>query len=98
MTLLDTIKHHETAKQHRPWPRAAVTEEGWSQAIEHLATRRCTLLGLWGDAPSVHMALLDEDFGDIAVISYTCKNGSYPSVGARHPPAGRGRRGVGGPR
>ncbi len=94
MTLLDTIKHHEMAMQHRPWPRAAVTEAGWSQAIEHLATGRCTLLALWADVPSVHMALLAEDFGDIAVISYTCKYGTYPSVSARHAPAIRLERAI----
>jgi len=31
--------------------------------------------------------LLDEATNDIAVISYACENGSYPSVGAKHPPA-----------
>src|SRR5207237_6933520 len=47
-----------------------------------------TLLGLWGDPPSVHMALLlDEATNDIALISYTCENGSYPSVSAKHPSA-----------
>ena len=94
MALLDSITHRETAKQHRPWPRAVVTEDGWRQAIDQLAAGRCTLLGLWGDAPAVHMALLAEDFSDIAVISYTCKDGSYPSVAARHPPAGRLERAI----
>ena len=94
MALLDTIAHREMAKQHHPWPRALVTEEGWRQAIDLLVAGRCTLLGLWGDAPAVHMALLADDFSDIAVISYTCKDGSYPSVAARHPPAGRLERAI----
>ena len=94
MALLDTIAHREMAKQHHPWPRALVTEEGWRQAIDLLVAGRCTLLGLWGDAPAVHMALLADDFSDIAVISYTCKDGSYPSVSARHPPAGRLERAI----
>ena len=94
MALLDTIKHHETAKQHRPWPRAVVGADGWEQAIEYLAAGRCTLLGLWGDAPHVHAALLDEGFSDIAIISYTCEDGTYPSVGAKHPPAIRLERAI----
>jgi Ni,Fe-hydrogenase III large subunit/Ni,Fe-hydrogenase III component G len=94
MALLDTIKHREMAKQHRPWSRVVVSEEGWRQAIDHLATGRCTLLGLWGDAPDVHMALLVENFDDIAVLSYSCKDGTYPSVGARHPPAIRLERAI----
>jgi len=94
MALLDSITHREKAKQHRPWPRAVVSEDGWRQAIDQLAGGSLTLLGLWGDAPAVHMALLAEDFSDIAVISYTCKNGTYPSVAARHPPAGRLERAI----
>jgi Ni,Fe-hydrogenase III large subunit len=94
MALLDTIAHRETVKQHRPWPRALVTDDGWRQTIEHLAAGRCTLLGLWGDAGNVHMALLGERFDDIAVLSYACKNRQYPSVGARHPPAIRLERAI----
>jgi len=94
MPLLDSITHRETAKAHRPWPRALVTEEGWQQAIDHLSIGRRTLLGLWGDTPNVHMALLDETSGDVAVISYACKAAKYPSVAARHPPAIRLERAI----
>jgi Ni,Fe-hydrogenase III large subunit/Ni,Fe-hydrogenase III component G len=94
MALLDTITHHDMAKQHRPWPRANVTDEGWWQAIDQLAAGKCTLLGLWGDAPDVHMALLGERFDDIAVLSYACKDGQYPSVAARHPPTIRPERAI----
>ena len=87
MAILDTITHSDVAKRHRPWPRALVSEEGWRQAIDQLATGRLVLLGLWGDAPMVHMALFDESSGDAAVTSYSCKNDEYPSVGARHAPA-----------
>jgi Ni,Fe-hydrogenase III large subunit len=94
MTLLTGITHSEVAERHRPWPRAFVAEEGWQQAIDQLATGRCSLLGLWGDAPVVHMALLDEASSDVAVISYTCKSGKYPSVATRHPPAIRLERAI----
>jgi Ni,Fe-hydrogenase III component G len=89
MALLDNIAHREAAEAHRPWPRVTVTDDGWQQAIELLAEGRCTLLGLWGDAPNVHMALLDETFKDITVVTYTCKSGKFPSVAACHPPAMR---------
>jgi Ni,Fe-hydrogenase III large subunit len=69
-------------------PRNEVTEDGWREAIDQLAAGSRTLLGLWGDPPDVHMALLlDETTNDIVVISYACPNGTYPSVGAKHPPA-----------
>ena len=51
MTLLSGIKHTEVAEPHHPWPRAVVAEDGWQQAIDQLETGRCSLLGLWGDAP-----------------------------------------------
>jgi Ni,Fe-hydrogenase III large subunit len=94
MPLIDSIKHSATAKAHRPWPRVIVGDDGWKKAIELLARGRCTLLGLWGDAGDVHMALLDEKAGEIAVVSYACKDRKYPSVAARHPPALRLERAI----
>jgi len=38
--------------------RTIVTEDGWRQAIDRLANGSVTLLGLWGDAPRVYMAVL----------------------------------------
>ena len=67
--------------------RNTVNEEGWREAVARLAGGQVTLLGLWGDAPNVHMALLDESSCDIALLSYACVDGKFPSVGAQHPPA-----------
>jgi len=75
-------------------PRSNVTAEGWGQAIDRLANGSLTLLALWGDAPNVHMATLDEAAGDIAVLTYACVDGTYPSVGAKHPPALRPERAI----
>jgi Ni,Fe-hydrogenase III large subunit/Ni,Fe-hydrogenase III component G len=72
---------------HRPWPRVSVTENGWRAAVELLAAGRATLLGLFGEAQTVHMALLDEASGDIAVLSLACRHGRFPSVSAHHLPA-----------
>jgi Ni,Fe-hydrogenase III large subunit len=94
MPILDTITHSELVEQHRPWPRALVGEDGWRQALDQLAIGRFILLGLWGDAPTVHMALFDDGSNDAAVISYACKSGKYPSVGARHAPAIRLERAI----
>lgn len=94
MAVLDQIPHVETVAQHRPWPRAIVRDEGWQRAIDHLANGRCTLLSLWADIPYVHMALLEEQARDIAVISYVATDGAYPSVAARHPAAGRLERAI----
>jgi Ni,Fe-hydrogenase III large subunit len=94
MAILETITHGDLSERHRPWPRALVNEEGWRQAADQLATGRLVLLGLWGDAPLVHMALLDEAAGEAAVVSYACKSGKFPSVGAGHAPAIRLERAI----
>ena len=75
-------------------PRANVTEDGWGQAIDRLAGGSQSLLGLWGDSGAVHMALFDEKTSDIAVLTYACKDGRYPGVGAKHPPAIRLERAI----
>lgn len=85
--LIDLILEGRRVQHHRPWPRAIVDSTIWSFAAEQIADEHWTLLGLWGEAETVHMALLDEYAGDIGVISLDCPNGLFPSVGSRHPPA-----------
>lgn len=75
-------------------PRTKVTEDGWHQAIERLAGGELTLLGLWTDGNDAVMAHLNEATGDITLLSYASKDGGYPSVGARHPPAIRLERAI----
>ncbi len=79
---------------HRPWPRTVVDAKGWRLAADALHDGRVTLLGLWGDAAAVHMALLDEAAGDFAVLSLDCAAGRFPSIGAVHPPAIRLERAI----
>jgi Ni,Fe-hydrogenase III large subunit len=95
--LLDTIEQSRRVAAHRPFPRFAVTADEWRQLVGEVAASRGTLLGLWGDtdpAPLVHMALLDDSRGDIAVVSLDCPDGKFPSVGARHLPAIRLERAI----
>lgn len=74
-------------------PRSKVTEDGWNKAADRLAAGEATLLGLWADAPDVHMALLEG--ADVTVLTYTCGDGRYPSIGAKHAPAIRLERAIG---
>jgi len=71
----------------RPWPRAIVSPATWKLASQRLGHGQLILLGLWGDADAVHMALLDEQPSDIGVVTLEIANQSFPSVGAIHPPA-----------
>ena len=80
--------------QHRPWPRALVDATAWNLAVNELARGGLSLLGLWGEPATVHMAIMDEDSAEIAVLSLDCPDRHYPSVGLRHPPALRLERAV----
>ena len=86
MALIDTIDGSKV-EAHRPWPRVVAGEAGWRAVAAELAAGRLTLLGLWGERSAAHMAVLDEETAEIAVATIECPRGSFPSVGALHPPA-----------
>ncbi len=93
-TLIDKFSEARRVEHHRPWPRVVVGEVTWRVAARELADGQATLLGLWGDTDAVHMAMLAEPSGEIAVVTYECSNGTFPSVGAVHPPAIRLERAI----
>ena len=92
--LADILGRGANIASHRPWPRAIVSRSLWEEAIGGLADGRFTLLGLWGEPRTVSLALLDEPAGEAAVLSLECPDGSFPSVGERHPAARRLERAI----
>ncbi|HEY5559415.1 MAG TPA: NADH-quinone oxidoreductase subunit C [Steroidobacteraceae bacterium] len=80
--------------KHRPWPRAVVDSDTWILAAECLTQGSVSLLGFWGEADAVHMALLDEPGAAIGVLSLACPDGQFPSVAELHAPAIRLERSV----
>ena len=86
MALIDKIGGSKV-DPHRPWPRLVVNEAGWRAVAWELSAGRLTLLGLWGEPHAAHMAVLDEETAEIAVLTIECPQGSFPSIGALHPPA-----------
>ena len=86
MALVDKLDGPKV-EAHRPWPRVVVNEAGWRAVAAELSAGRLTLLGLWGEPHAAHMAVLDEDTAEIVVATIECPLGSFPSVGALHPPA-----------
>src|SRR3989304_8369358 len=96
--LIDTAKKGRKADAHRPWPRAIVTSDAWRLVVQQLVEARATMIGLWGDAGAVHLALIEEPSGEIGVFTLECRAGKFPSVGALHPPAIRLQGAVAGPR
>lgn len=91
--LADLIAGERLAQSSRPWPRAIVGRLGWAAAIGKLADGSVSLLGLWGEQGAAHMALLEEP-GGVALFTYECPNGVFPSVSATHPPALRLERAI----
>ncbi len=95
MTLLaDLLRAARRVDGHRPWPRAWVSPTVWQDAGRALARGQGALLGLWGDAGAVHLALLDDGAAGIAVLSLDCPQGAFPSLGCLHPPALRLERAI----
>lgn len=92
--LADLIAKGRFVKSHRPWPRAIVADDLWIELAARLAAGRGTLLGLWGDAAQVHMAILDETGTKAFVATKECPDGRFPSVGKIHPPAIRLERAI----
>ncbi len=82
----DLIRTGRIVDAHRPWPRAIVGVEGWRQASKRLASGDWTLLGLWGEADHVHMAV-DDGHGGVGVLTLACADKRFPSVGRLHSPA-----------
>ncbi len=90
----DLVKSGHTAAAHRPCPRVTIDATTWLAAADHLAAGRLTLLALWGEPLLVHMALLDEAEGALAVVSVDASSGRFPSISRIHAPAARLERAV----
>jgi len=88
-SLIDLMLEGRQVQQHSPWPRAVVDAPVWKFATSELAHGRWSLLGLWGEPSTVHMAIMDEQTAEIAVVSLDCPDRAYPSVSQHHPPAFR---------
>ena len=90
------LAHRETARGHRPWPRAdrrATTAGSRRSRRSPAGNARCSAFGAM--PPPVHMALLDDDDGPgRRAEPMPAKTGHFPSVGVRHPPAIRLERAI----
>jgi Ni,Fe-hydrogenase III large subunit len=93
-TLGELLQSGRSVAEHRPWPRAVVDADTWILATECFTQGAFTLLSLWGEVETVHLALLDEPGAAIAVLSLPCPGGQFPSVGELHAPAIRLERAI----
>jgi Ni,Fe-hydrogenase III large subunit len=87
MTLDMILAGSPRIETHQPWPCAVVDAAAWEQTAGLLAAGELTLLSLWGEAGRIHMAVLQDDTANIAVLRLDCPDNRYPSVGRLHAPA-----------
>jgi Ni,Fe-hydrogenase III large subunit len=87
ITLADLVAMGDLVIAHSPWPRVRVDAASWRLALDGLANASLTLLSLWAEPNSAHMALLGGGSPAVAVLSIACSDNQYPSVGAHHAPA-----------
>ena len=80
---------------HAPWQRFDVDAEAWTAIAKSLGNGAADLLGLWGDAGAVHMALraLPADPFVVSVATSTLPGPAGP-LPVPPPLAGEGRVGV----
>jgi len=84
---IDRILEGREILQRRPWPRAVVGAHLWRFVANELAQGRLSMLGLWGEPSMVHLAIMEEDTAEIAIVSLDCPDHNYASIGRLHPPA-----------
>lgn len=80
--------------RHRPWPRSIVNVETWRLATQQLVEGSVSMLGLWADSITVHLALCNMAGTDVAVLTLPCPDGRFPSIGQHHAPAIRLERSI----
>jgi Ni,Fe-hydrogenase III large subunit len=83
--LHDILQNGRPASAAAANARVIVDEAGWGQACQRIAAGQGSMLSLWGDADTVHLAVLEE--GTVGILTLACPAGRFPSVGRLHPPA-----------
>jgi Ni,Fe-hydrogenase III large subunit len=83
--LQDTLQNGRPASPATAQARILVDEAQWTEACRRIAAGQGTMLSLWGDADTVHLAVLEDDTAGILTLA--CPAGRFPSVGRLHPPA-----------
>ncbi|MBF0283678.1 MAG: nickel-dependent hydrogenase large subunit [Magnetococcales bacterium] len=68
-----------------PWPRHVLGEARWLDLRHHLFLSTWTLVDLWAEEKTVHVALLDDPAPEAgspttAILSLECPEGRYPSL------------------
>jgi len=91
--LVELLAGRTPVPHHKPWPRHEVDAAAWD-AIGAALAGEGTLLGLWGEAGAVHLALMASSLEEPCVVSLRVADGRFPSIGRHHPAAIRLERAI----
>lgn len=95
MSAFETIiGEHSPVPHHYPWPRYEADAIAWTRAAQGLQDGSFILVGYWGEADRVHLAMAEPTYASGCVLSFTCPQGHFPSVALIYPPATRLERTV----
>ncbi len=94
VTLLEFLSAGQPVVDHRPFPRFRLDGRAWRAMIEQMAAAEWSVMALWGEPDEVHVALRDEETGDIAVASHPCPEHRFHSLARARPSAIRLERAV----
>jgi Ni,Fe-hydrogenase III large subunit len=94
VSLLDLLSIGSKVADHRPWPRFQLDAMGWQLLAQRLAVVDWVVMAEWAEAGEVHLALCDEQTGDIAVASHPCRDHRFLAMGRVRPGAVRLERAI----
>ena len=94
VTLMEFLSAGQPVAEHRPFPRFRLDSSSWHGMIEQMPSAEWTVMALWGEPDEVHVALRDEENGQIAVASHPCPEHRFYSMAKVRPCAIRLERAI----
>nr|WP_173983948.1 nickel-dependent hydrogenase large subunit [Magnetospirillum sp. SS-4] len=94
VTLLDFLSSGQPVPGHRPFPRFRLDLRAWRAMVAQMAMAEWSVMAMWGEPDEVHVALRDDDSGEVAVASHPCPEFWFPSLSRARPAAIRLERAI----
>jgi Ni,Fe-hydrogenase III large subunit len=94
MQIASLLANRKPVAKASPWPRYEVDPDTWNAIGQALGEGGGDLLGFWGDAEDVHLALRAGSSPMPCIVSLRVRYAGFPSIGRYHAPALRLERGI----
>ncbi len=93
-TLMEVLSLGRPVAGARPWPRVVLDDRAWRALVGHMAVADWVLLAEWGGPDEVHVALRDEETGEIAIATRASADRRFFALGPVRPGAIRLERAI----